>query len=72
MAKRKEKKERFVSKSMVSFNQVLFLLSQEMKKFPKMSRKKIINILDELLTTLKLLNRDNIREGIDAGDIKLD
>ena len=68
----KNRKEKSVTKSMVSFNQVLFLLSQEIKKFPKMSRNKIIEILDELLTTLKLLNRDNIREGIDAGDIKLD
>ena len=69
MAKRKE---RNVTKSMVSFNQVLFLLSQDIKKFANLSRNKIIEILDEHLTTLKLLNRDNIRAGIDSGKINLD
>ena len=64
---KKVKKERCVTKSMVAFNKVLFLITTDLKKCTNKSRKQIIKQLDHDLTILKLMNMRNIRKAIDAG-----
>jgi len=62
-----KKGKKKLSRSMISFNKVLFLLAKDLKEVSNLSRKQIIEQLDYHLTILKVLNMDHIKKAIDEG-----
>lgn len=68
----KPKKERHITRSMVSFNKVLFLLVRYLQGCSDHSMTQIINRIDYFLIVMKLLHMTHIKRQIDRGKFDLE